>query len=50
MEKKTFAFKLANKNSGDAQKWKAREGIALAGCTEFRFPDNLRYSDNGVYC
>lgn len=50
MEKKTFAFKLAEKSPRDTGKWKARDGVAVAGCTDFRFPNNLRYSDNGVYC
>ncbi len=53
-EKKLFAFKLAEKKAQatkpDAQ-WKAREGVATAGCS---FPSE-RYStrvgtDNGVYC
>jgi hypothetical protein len=50
MEKKTFAFKLSDANTKGASKWNAREGVALAGCTEYRFPGNYRYSDNGVYC
>ena len=32
-EKRTFAFKLAANRSGDG-KWKARDGVALAACTE----------------
>ena len=52
-ETKLFAFKLAKKTQEakpEAQ-WKAREGVATAGCT---FPSE-RYStvrgrDNGVYC
>jgi hypothetical protein len=42
MEKRTFAFRLADKreNSG---KWKAREGVSLAGCTEL---PNHNYRDN----
>ena len=60
-KQKLFAFKLAVKE--DAKKesakpdtqWKGRDGVSVAGCTDFRFPDNLRYgagsgSDNGVYC
>lgn len=55
MEKKTFAFRLADKSSPATGKWKAREGVAVAGCTDYLFPDNLRYSvgsgrDNGAYC
>ena len=34
MEKKTFAFKLADKSAKSDGKWKARDGVALAGCTE----------------
>ncbi len=36
--------------------WKAQDGIASAGCTDYRFPGNLRaYSqvlgnDRGLYC
>jgi hypothetical protein len=55
MEKKTFAFKLADKNAKDDSRWKARDGISLAGCTEYRFPGNYRYAtagggDLGAYC
>lgn len=55
MEKKTFAFKLADKNVSKNSKWRAREGVSVAGCTDYLFPDNLRYSvgsgrDNGAYC
>jgi hypothetical protein len=36
-EKKLFAFKLAEKQASNAdengRKWKAREGVAIAGCT-----------------
>lgn len=57
-QQKLFAFKLAEKETArkapDVQanpgKWQARDGAAVAGCTDFRFPGNLRYSDNGVYC
>lgn len=31
--KKLFAFKLVDKQVANASKWKAREGVALAGCT-----------------
>lgn len=53
MEKtsKTFAFKLADKRDVSRDgKWKARDGLSVAGCTEYRFPNNLRQNDNGVYC
>ncbi len=58
-DKKVFAFKLAEKKEKEnekekAAKWKAREGVSLAGCTETTF-GNYRYgtrynSDGGVYC
>jgi hypothetical protein len=60
-KQKLFAFKLAAKEDAkketakpDAQ-WKGRDGVSVAGCTEYRFPDNLRYTgasgaDNGAYC
>lgn len=59
-KQKLFAFKLAAKE--DAKKeadadlqWKARDGVAVAGCTDYRFPGNLRYdgaqgADRGIYC
>jgi hypothetical protein len=55
MEKKTFAFKLADHGVKPSDKWKAREGVALAGCTE-TYPGSMNYraafirSDNWVYC
>lgn len=60
MEKKTFAFKLVEKTQENAnekasKKWAARDGVSVAGCTDYLFPGNLRYesrfsADNGVYC
>ena len=57
---KTFAFKLAQKSQvksgSQSSQWKAREGVAVAGCTQYgHIPGNLRYktasgSDYGVYC
>ena len=57
-DKKVFAFKLAEKKEIEkekAAKWKAREGVSVAGCTESDAFGNYRYSkstgtDNGVYC
>lgn len=65
MEKRQalFAFRLADatrepqpdRQSPDP-KWKAQEGVAAAGCTDYRFPGNVRaYSqvfgnDRGLYC
>ena len=39
-QKKLFAFKLADKQakSADQNKWKARDGVALAACTSFSGP------------
>jgi hypothetical protein len=54
MEKKTFAFKLADKGAKGARKWKARDGVALAGCSEVgtfgNYRDSRRFADDGVYC
>jgi len=60
MEKKTFAFKLVEKSHENAtqaspKKWAARDGVSVAGCTDYLFPGNLRYrtqfnSDGGDYC
>ncbi|MFT4929170.1 MAG: hypothetical protein ACI8WB_005300 [Phenylobacterium sp.] len=55
--KKVFAFKLADKNQktniSNEQKtktFKARDGVAIAGCTDPSGRWNVRYSDNGMYC
>lgn len=63
-----FAFRLADatgepRRDRDAfdehahvNQWTARDSIATAGCTDYRFPGNLRaYSqvlgnDRGLYC
>lgn len=53
---KLFAFKLAARQDERQGKWKAEEGRAAAGCTDYRFHGNVRaYSqvlgnDRGVYC
>ncbi len=53
MEKKTFAFKLSGERRSDG-KWKAREGVALAGCTDPTGQGLHRYQtksgDNGAWC
>jgi hypothetical protein len=54
-DKKVFAFKLAEKKEKETEKaapakWKAREGISLAGCTDPTNRGMYRYSDNGVWC
>ena len=62
-EKKIFAFKLAEKKQSGSKgaKWKAREGISLASCTEVT-PDSGNWRsyhyygggyagpDKGYYC
>jgi hypothetical protein len=57
MEKKTFAFKLAERQS--VGKWKARDGVSLAGCTEIpngNYRDNIYGNghpapqDGGLFC
>jgi hypothetical protein len=53
MEKKTFAFKLADKSANGAGKWKARDGVSLAGCSEVAFGnyrDTRRVGDDGIFC
>lgn len=54
-----FAFKLASQDNAKTQtetQWKAHDGVAAAGCTDYRFPGNLRYqsptlgADRGIYC
>lgn len=59
---KLFAFKLAAKEDAkrDARaeanpgKWHAREGVAIAGCTDnrfaTRFASTLGVPDAGVFC
>lgn len=56
-EKQTFAFKLASKATDTKnEKWRAREGVSIAGCSNLKDPDNpeQRYTgtapDNGIYC
>ncbi|HEX8307965.1 MAG TPA: hypothetical protein VF645_06045 [Allosphingosinicella sp.] len=54
MEKKTFAFKLADRAANGASKWRTRDGVAVAGCTDVTGDGDLRYKlrlgDNGEYC
>lgn len=58
-----FAFRLADAtrearldHRASDPKWKAQDGVAVAGCTDYRFPGNVRsYSqifgnDRGLYC
>ncbi|WP_199538740.1 MULTISPECIES: hypothetical protein [unclassified Duganella] len=53
-EAKLFAFKLAEKKAvavKAAPQWKAREGVALAGCSgpDARGPRN-NIADTGIWC
>jgi hypothetical protein len=53
MEKKTFAFKLADKTPKGPGKWQARDGVALAGCTEIihmNYRELKPNGDTGVFC
>lgn len=36
-ESESFIFKLAEKEGGRKKQWKAREGVAVAGCTMTQF-------------
>jgi len=57
-KQKLFAFKLAAKQQKKdltELKWKARDGVAVAGCSDYKWPGNLRYigsggGDDGMYC
>ena len=60
-EKKTFAFKLAEKNENrDGAKWVARAGVSAMGCTDqtgdgdyrsdYDVWGNYRGRDNGYWC
>jgi hypothetical protein len=54
MEKKTFAFKLADKAANSGSKWRTRDGVSLAGCSDVTGEGDLRYkvrlSDGGDWC
>lgn len=57
-DKKVFAFKLAEKKEKEtekATKWKAREGVSVAGCTDPTGYGDYRTSrypgrDNDIWC
>ncbi len=58
-DKKIFAFKLAEKKENEkekAAKWKVRDGVSVAGCTELsgggdNYREINRYGwDTGYYC
>lgn len=55
--KKVFAFKLADQkqnnitnNQSKNKQFKARDGVAIAGCTDPFGRGMVRYSDSGLYC
>jgi hypothetical protein len=53
MERKTFAFKLADSAVNTTSKWKARDGISTAGCTnrgDGDYRDYVKGGDNGYHC
>lgn len=58
---KLFAFKLAEKQvekqAMPPKPWKVRDGVAVAGCSEFmigsgnfRYESRLQPNDSGQYC
>ncbi len=54
---KLFAFKLADKKQEKTEvkpaQWKARDGVAVAGCTFYQFDYKCNYNstqDGGVWC
>jgi hypothetical protein len=53
-QKKLFAFKLADKQDKATPKWKARDGVSLAGCTDATGDGDFRgfghVRDSGVFC
>ena len=54
MEKKTFAFKLSDESAKGARKWKARDGVAIAGCSlvdpRWQYKESLHRADDWYYC
>lgn len=57
-KQKLFAFELAAKEDAKKEQnaqWQARDGVAVAGCTDYIWEGNLRYkgatgADKGIYC
>ncbi|WP_205519592.1 hypothetical protein [Pyxidicoccus caerfyrddinensis] len=55
-DKKVFAFKLAEKKEKKEEakttKWKAREGVSVAGCSgpDARVDDDWWGADQGYWC
>lgn len=53
---KTFAFKLAEKKPSSPGKWRARDGVSVAGCTLPDYRSNYdayghyRGPDGGYWC
>ncbi|MEA3011142.1 MAG: hypothetical protein QOJ91_2834 [Sphingomonadales bacterium] len=54
MERKSFAFKLADKATNNAAKWRTRDGVSLAGCSDITGDGDLylkvRTADGGAAC
>jgi hypothetical protein len=51
---KSFSFQVAKSASTKKQSLKAREGVALAGCSDPSgfgdFRARTRFGDNGIFC
>jgi hypothetical protein len=54
MEKKTFAFRLAEERGKNGRKWQARDGVAVAGCTlvdpRGQYKQGFNHPDDWYYC
>lgn len=50
-QKKIFAFKLADKKEQtEKAKWRAREGVSVAGCSDPGHVGDFREGDRGIWC
>ena len=50
-QKKIFAFKLADKKEQtEKAKWRAREGVSVAGCSDPGHVGDFREGDRGLWC
>lgn len=53
---KSFTFKVAKKSEAKKGQWKAREGVAVAGCTMVPTPwgrepkTSFTGGDGGIWC
>lgn len=48
-ENRTFAFRLADRDTAPKGTWAARKGPAVAGCSEVERL-NYREGDTGIFC